>query len=76
MNQERMSITIWFLCGVILTVYGLAVTISGYLNFSNPPPVKMAYLHLDFWWGLVLLAVGGIFIIHQWPAKVKRRMTE
>ncbi|HLA39750.1 MAG TPA: hypothetical protein VJ417_07130 [Candidatus Glassbacteria bacterium] len=76
MSVQRMTVTIWFLCGVILTVYGIAVVGSGIYNVYNPPPVKVAYLHLDLWWGIVLTITGAIFVLHQWPGRVKKRLEE
>jgi uncharacterized membrane protein len=72
MSDDKRMITIWFLCGVILTVYGVTIAISGIHNIYNPPPVMKAELHLDLWWGFVLLAAGMIFVIHQWPGRIKK----
>ena len=71
MSDTTSRITIWFLCGVILAVYGLTIAITGIYHMVNPPSVVGAELHLDFWWGLVLIVVGGIFLIHQRPCRIK-----
>ena len=71
MSDRTSRITIWFLCGIILSVYGLIIAISGIYHMVNQPDVVGAELHLDFWWGLVLIVVGGIFLIHQRPGKIK-----
>ncbi len=65
----KSRITIWFLSGLIIFVYGLAVTGMGIYNFSNPPQVACAELHLDFYWGLVLIVTGAIFLYAQRPGR-------
>ena len=48
MSDTTSRITIWFLCGVILAVYGLTIAITGIYHMVNPPSVVGAELHLDF----------------------------
>ena len=72
MSDRTSRITIWFLCGIILSVYGLTISISGIYHMVNQPDVIGAELHLDFWWGVVLIAVGVIFLILQRPGRVKK----
>ena len=72
-NDNRMSLSIWFLCGIILSVFGLTVAISGIYNAYNPPPVFGEKLHLDIIWGFVLLAVGITFIVLQRPSKIRAK---
>ena len=71
MSGKR-RITIWFLSGLIIFVYGLAVTGSGVYNLFHLPEVKMAELHLDFWWGLIMILVGAIFLYTQRPGRPVR----
>ena len=71
MSDRTSKIAIWFLCGIILFIYGLTITISGIYHMANPPDVVGAELHLDFWWGVVLIVAGGIFLVHQRPGRIK-----
>jgi len=71
MAEHDKRISIWFLCGIILFIYGLTIAISGIYHMVNQPDVVGAELHLDFWWGLVLIVAGGIFLIHQRPGRIK-----
>jgi hypothetical protein len=75
-DNQQMGLTIWFLCGIILGVFGLTVTISGIFNAFNPPPVFGTELHLDIVWGLVLLVAGVAFMILQRPSKIRTRQLE
>ncbi len=70
---EGSNVTIWFLCGIILSVYGVTIVGSGIYNILNPPAVFGAGLHLDFWWGLVMLGAGLVFVFHQWPGRIARK---
>ncbi|MBN2290334.1 MAG: hypothetical protein JXQ83_13450 [Candidatus Glassbacteria bacterium] len=70
MSNERRQLSIWFLVGIILAVYGLTIIGSGLYNMAHPPAqVRGAYLHLDLWWGLVLAAGGALLLWRQWPGK-------
>jgi hypothetical protein len=62
-------VTIWFLCGIILLVYGLTIIGSGIYNLAHPPEVYAARLHLDLWWGIGLTIVGAVFLWRQWPSR-------
>jgi hypothetical protein len=68
MTAEK-RVTIWFLCGIILLVYGLTVVGSGIYNAVHPPDVYGAHLHLDIWWGLGLTIIGAVFLWRQWPGR-------
>jgi hypothetical protein len=63
------KVTIWFLCGIILLVYGLTIIGSAIYNVVNPPDVYAAHLHLDIWWGVGLTIVGATFLWRQWPSR-------
>lgn len=71
MSERTSKITIWFLCGIIISVYGITIAISGIYHMVNQPAVVGAELHLDFWWGVVLIVVGGIFLFFQRPGRTK-----
>jgi hypothetical protein len=70
MSNQRRQISIWFLVGVILAIYGLTIIGSGFYNLAHPPAgVVGAHLHLDLWWGVVLTVGGAVFLWRQWPGK-------
>jgi hypothetical protein len=72
MHHEH-QIPIWFFIGSLLSVYGILILGTGIYNLINPPehPVVLAYLHMDIWWGILLLVVGLIYGIKYWPFKGK-----
>lgn len=67
MTQPRKQISIWFMAGIILAVYGATITVRGVYHLFHPPNVVAAGLHLDLWWGILLLAAGAIFVWRQYP---------
>jgi hypothetical protein len=72
-DKLKMGLSIWFLCGIILSVYGITITASGIYNAYNPPAVFGSSLHLDLFWGIVLLATGLVFLILQRPSRLKEQ---
>jgi len=70
MHHEH-QIPIWFFIGSLLTVYGLLILGAGLYNLVNPPehPLVLANLHMDIWWGLLLLVIGLVYAIKFRPSK-------
>ena len=70
MHNEH-QIPIWFFIGVLLAVYGILILGCGIYNVIYPPenPVKLANLHVDIWWGILLLVIGLIYSIKYRPSK-------
>ena len=58
-EHEQMR-PIWYFVGLILTVIGVLVVISGVMNLFNPPalPTVLAHLHVNLWWGLIITLAG------------------
>jgi len=56
---------IWFFVGILLSVIGLVITVSGIAGLVSPPDhVKvLGHLHADFWWGLVMTVAGILFLV-------------
>jgi len=56
--HRRDLISIWFLIGVLLLVYGVIILISA-LAVTPAQPTAMAEFHAGIWWGLLLTLVGA-----------------
>lgn len=65
--MKQTMIPVWFFVGVLLTIYGVLIFVSGLAEWSNPPPTVLAELHAPVWWGAVLIAVGAIYVIRFRP---------
>ena len=64
-------ISIWFFIGVLLLFYGVVILAEGLYELSAPAthPVVLASLHINIWWGLLLLVMGGWYTAHFRPKK-------
>ncbi|QEH36304.1 hypothetical protein OJF2_48650 [Aquisphaera giovannonii] len=65
--------SIWYFIGILLTFYGVIIAAMGLYSLYSPPNVKLAEYHADLWWGLLLLAIGGFYVWHFSPSRVKPR---
>jgi hypothetical protein len=68
MHREGM-ISIWFFIGMLLSVYGVLILGTGIYEWSSPPPTVRADLHATVWWGILLLALGAIYVYRFKPGK-------
>ncbi len=55
--------SIWYLVGLLLLSMGAVITVTGIIQFVNPPETTtvLGHLHPGLWWGLVMLAAGAAF---------------
>jgi hypothetical protein len=69
--DEHQQVPIWFFVGILLAIYGVIITLTGVYYFFEPAPetLKLANLHADFWWGLLLSVVGLIYCVKFRPKK-------
>lgn len=69
--HEEHGLSIWFFVGGMLTLYGLIILIANLSAFSTTgnPHVVLEQLHAGFWWGIVLLLLGVLFLVLHWPGK-------
>jgi hypothetical protein len=58
--MKEHHVSIWFLIGLQLTIYGLLIVGSGIYVYFNPPdqPTVLGELHPAIWWGAIMLALG------------------
>jgi hypothetical protein len=67
----KKMISIWFFVGLILTVYGVLIFGAGIYDLLYPlkHPVVLSHLHAGVWWGLLLIALGVLYIVKFKPKK-------
>ena len=66
------GIPIWFFIGVLLTVYGAMIFGYGVYEWhtvSYPPLVELTSLHTPVWWGGLLAALGGFYVVKFCPGR-------
>ena len=72
MSHSESKFSIWFFTGVLLFVYGILITYSAVVHYSAPAPnVVLPELHADLVGGIVILALGGIYLWIYSPRRAK-----
>lgn len=69
MSEDHHIIPVWFFVGVLLLIYGVLITATGIIEYSNPPSTVLAHLHPAIWWGALLTVFGAIYTYLFWPRK-------
>ena len=65
-------LSIWFFIGGLLAIYGLLILIEGVRDLSaHTASFEMSGLHLQLWWGIGLLILGCVYLVHFRPGKTK-----
>jgi hypothetical protein len=64
-------ISIWFIIGSLLTVYGVLILGQGLYELATgiSSSVVISQLHIDIWWGAGMLLLGLIYLIRYWPRR-------
>jgi hypothetical protein len=71
------SLSIWFLIGMQLALYGLLITGAGIYQYFHPPARRpvLFELHSGIWWGALMLIAGIVYIFVFRPASRSRTGT-
>jgi len=68
--KER-HVSIWFLIGLQLAIFGVLITGAGIYEAVNPPPpdqqLVLANLHSGIWWGAIMLVLGIFYTVKFRP---------
>lgn len=69
--MKEHSVSIWFLIGLQLFLYGVLITSAGIYQFFHPPAQRTVLfeLHSGIWWGALMLAAGVFYTVAFRPAK-------
>ena len=56
---------IWYFVGLILTVMGVLIMLTGIYSFINEEiqATVLGDLHPNIWWGALMIVVGIIYVI-------------
>jgi hypothetical protein len=65
------AVSIWFIIGLLLAVYGALILGAGINSLITPSgnPVVLANLHIAIWWGAGMLLLGTVFAVRSRPSK-------
>jgi hypothetical protein len=64
MSEHQMK-PIWYFVGLILSVIGGLIFLSGIYQLINPPTTTkvLAELHPNLWWGVLMVIFGGVMYL-------------
>jgi hypothetical protein len=67
--MKEHHVSIWFLIGLQLFIYGVLIVGSGIYGLYYPPdqPTVLASLHPAIWWGAVMLVLGLFYTVKYRP---------
>lgn len=72
MSHSASKFSIWFFTGLLLFTYGILITYSAVTHYSSPSPnVVLPELHADLVGGIILLALGALYLWLYAPGRVK-----
>jgi len=66
MSRKHM-LPVWFFIGVLLAVYGIIILLTALEEWSSPPAVVLAKYHPGVWGGILLLLIGGFYVVRFRP---------
>lgn len=69
MSEKHNIIPVWFFVGLVLTLYGVLIFISGLAEWSHPPSTVLSNLHAPVWWGAILIVLGTAYLIKFRPGR-------
>lgn len=69
--MKEHHVSIWFLIGLQLTIFGILITGSGIYGLFVPlqSSTVLADLHPAVWWGAIMLVLGLFYTFRFWPKK-------
>jgi hypothetical protein len=67
--MEMKQANIWFLVGLLQTIYGLIMVIAGIRQLTHPPATLLANLHATLWAGVAILLMGAVFVATNNPRR-------
>jgi FtsH-binding integral membrane protein len=73
MSERHHMLPVWFFIGLLLSVYGIIIFVTSVLSWSQPSAVILSQVHFGVWAGVVLMLIGGFYVLHFRPGKKPNR---
>jgi len=71
--MKENHVSIWFLIGLQLAIFGVLITGAGIYGYLVPPPPEqqtvLGNLHPAIWWGAIMFVLGLFYTVKFWPTK-------
>jgi hypothetical protein len=69
--MKEHHVSIWFLIGLQLAIFGVLIVGAGLQQFFAPPPpdqlTVLSDLHAGIWWGAIMLILGVFYTVKFRP---------
>jgi FtsH-binding integral membrane protein len=69
MHARHHMLPVWFFIGLLLTIYGVIILIASLVDWSEPSSAVLSQYHAGLWGGILLLAIGGVYVLKFWPRR-------
>jgi FtsH-binding integral membrane protein len=69
MRPRSHMLPVWFFIGLLLTMYGVIILIASIVDWSKPSQTILSQYHPGLWGGIVLLLVGGLYLLRYRPRR-------
>ena len=72
-NDKKGMRSIWFFVGLLLSIIGLIELAAGISDLFNPSgeAIRLANLHANIFWGILILITGLIYVVKNRNSYVK-----
>lgn len=72
MRERQHMLPVWFFIGLLLFVYGVIILFTSIREWSHPPAVVLSRYHPGVWGGVLLLLIGGFYVLHFRPRRKRQ----
>jgi hypothetical protein len=67
--RSKHVVPVWFFVGLLLSIDGAIIFVTGLLELSHPPATVFGEYHAALWWGILLIIIGAFYTYKFWPRK-------
>lgn len=71
MRERHHMLPVWFFIGLLLSAYGIIIFVTSLTDWSRPSSAVLSQYHPGFWGGIVLLLVGGVYVLQFRPRRAR-----
>jgi hypothetical protein len=73
MRERHHMLPVWFFIGLLLTIYGVIILIAAIVDWSVPSQAILSQYHAALWGGILLLLIGGGYVLKFWPRSPREK---